>query len=1333
MSTLRRLALAAPAIFFALPTLAQIAFEDLPPSAQRQWIKPIPTTPQSLRLQAPIILAPQAPVEGGIQNPFFSECVFYDDFGFFTPQPDDVGEPPMLVPLQDGLVGVTWETNRDFIGMANDALFTALGGTPPTGLTPNGDPIERYIAFARETLGQGPITTFSLGMNARAFSILTPSFEHPVQATQFVQMQTDDGVPDTSLWWSPLSFQEGFVLTRVFFGGKNLGGLLGAFENAELVLDRFVTLGPGSGQTGQFFAPPVHPLFDFPTDEWFIIMTNMSQQAGGGVGWSVWVKTAQSANSSPTFLDPRMSTGDIVAPDGDPTGWVDVFPGFIDNAQTPDVIEGIGRAITQFNQPAPTNGAFGQSSLLAAISLDGVQFGVGLDPLQFPTNSPNDYFFGPICFNGTPFEQPCVIPDFTLPYSDSLEDFQPGALIRTQTTRWFDDDASNAIISSTQNTTPGGSQSLAQQNVQNDNQLRAMFGTALPPGSTAKPGKPIVASVKVRMSPTLRTGRMVVLHDRERSGDVNAFIALGGTDPSGPFAQADGQLYVRQPNPSFDTSQSVQDQYMQMHWINPEDWLLPPSPPLNLRYLLVPAGVNVLPIGQFHEIQVEIEPVTLDSDEPPSMRIFFNGSEIFPYGDPQQSWVAGSRTANSFEFWSSASVNGEFDILHVDDVMFDGDLDEISAGPPFTTPYAEDFESYQSYTTINGQGSTPFLDPASVPFSPVSQNEPQITILPAPMSMPEAGEPVCRYQLVENCLDPQGLLPPVESVIAISAASLPPLQSGANAQCPALAPTPLFTSRLFEVRDSETGDRIGVGRWTLVDQGQVAFDPGAGDVTGFDFFFTNEPVWRIATPRNQGLVVTDPLEGVNQVLSIENIDGNTNAATATNLFPSVEGLLPEVIASPENFPNAEMLNELTFDLYIESLNVDGLPVVAAPRTRLGFAVDSSGPSGARIAEFVFGGPNSPNFVSPENISYLNENGAYVNSGRSLITPGAPFSGPLVNTWLRVIFTSDHQGDWTLSIDEDRDGSAPPVQVAEGNAVGTLEGASPGIAGINSFTLRQGRDFVGCGRPVTPPRTVRLRSGGATSVGPPDADPNEDYCFYEVSFETFASPFNLPQIAEVQNDLTGLITGFRALEEGDVIAVLNRRTNPNNTVAGQPLVHDLCPALAFDEIEQFNLLNEDGSEFIYAGRWKAMGLPGEAGLMSPEPAGGITRPNGPLQNPPVSYNNPTAEPPGYPGALIGREILLADWANDEFDGAAAALPALPPARWYIDNLALRNVSAGAPCADISGDSDVVNGDDLATLLSTWGASPKSAADYNGDGVVNGDDLATLLANWGPCPE
>jgi len=80
-------------------------------------------------------------------------------------------------------------------------------------------------------------------------------------------------------------------------------------------------------------------------------------------------------------------------------------------------------------------------------------------------------------------------------------------------------------------------------------------------------------------------------------------------------------------------------------------------------------------------------------------------------------------------------------------------------------------------------------------------------------------------------------------------------------------------------------------------------------------------------------------------------------------------------------------------------------------------------------------------------------------------------------------------------------------------------------------------------------------------------------------------------------------------------------------------------------------------------------------------------------------------------------------------AEAAYSAIPALSWQSTPIGdpLATVAFGSPSlpADLNGDG-VVNGADLATLLTQWGTN--GPADLNSDGVVNGADLATLLTNW-----
>ena len=56
------------------------------------------------------------------------------------------------------------------------------------------------------------------------------------------------------------------------------------------------------------------------------------------------------------------------------------------------------------------------------------------------------------------------------------------------------------------------------------------------------------------------------------------------------------------------------------------------------------------------------------------------------------------------------------------------------------------------------------------------------------------------------------------------------------------------------------------------------------------------------------------------------------------------------------------------------------------------------------------------------------------------------------------------------------------------------------------------------------------------------------------------------------------------------------------------------------------------------------------------------------------------------------------------------------------------------SEVGSDDDsagVVDGDDLAYLMSSWG-SFGGPADIDGNGIVGAGDLTYLLGAWGPCP-
>ena len=64
-----------------------------------------------------------------------------------------------------------------------------------------------------------------------------------------------------------------------------------------------------------------------------------------------------------------------------------------------------------------------------------------------------------------------------------------------------------------------------------------------------------------------------------------------------------------------------------------------------------------------------------------------------------------------------------------------------------------------------------------------------------------------------------------------------------------------------------------------------------------------------------------------------------------------------------------------------------------------------------------------------------------------------------------------------------------------------------------------------------------------------------------------------------------------------------------------------------------------------------------------------------------------------------------------------------------------VSTSSVHAQCTGDvvpSGIIDGVDLAQMLSSWGPCTNCPADIDSDGAVTGIDLGQLLAGWGPCP-
>ncbi len=1352
---------------------------------------------------------------------FFDDASTYQLTNYTNPPASMIGLAGQSNPAGEVLAADPW------IGAANDAVMTNIGVGAPGGLAPMSQPAggAPYIAMARRT-GQDAVTTaFALGMNQRhALGVPgpDPNTGHLRLGTDwYLYNQVFNGVPGihTNQWWSPVSFTEGFVFDRMFFGGRELGGVLGAFENANGWLDRFVNLGvlAGNFTIGQFYGHPQSVVFPFPVDKWFSVMSFLGQAPGGGVGYGMFIKTPDTIANN--VLDPRIAAGDIIPTDKEMAGWLNTYPGIEDDIGTAEV-EGIGLAVTQFGEIAPTSGAFGLANILAAISASGTQFGEGNDPVGQPSFVPQDALWDNYIFKGSEFETPCPLPDFIIPYKEDFELYNAGQPIRIQSDRFFDALSSNSIISVTQNTTPGGGQSLAQQNVNNDNLFRQEWNTALPnfptrvQASAGDDGIPFngdaneasaVVTAQVRMAPTLRTGRAMRVLEAAEFGNYVGSVILGGTDPTGAFAQADGRVWVRQPNvgsdgvwgtaPGYNENEDAQNNLVQANWIPEGDWAFPPQGTpdstgsiYNTQFVNVRAGASgnaagqAIVAGSFRLIRIEAQP---NNNQDPNnlfdeavLRVFYGGVELFPNGDSSQRFIGGSIAATQAEFWSSNNALGQFDVMHVDDICYDGPLFTRTAGPADMTPFLDDFNVYPLAQTIDGQADSGFLSLASVPDNPATDAARQLTVLDSNSSPITDGVMVCRY-MVDTVKLTSGLLTVGEVVALNHDALAEPYDTflATNTDCPgaAAAATP------YVVRSAENAPRIETGDWTLLNAAPVAFDSGTMSADNIDmsYSFTTISRYTAVGVDNVALVTDDPAEGAaDRVVRIESTFGVDGSLTDNPMFGAFNAIVPRTETEPQMFPNAAVDLTVEFELFIESVDMVGnADNSLAPRSRFEVSIPGGTGNGGRITNIMFGGPNVNNtealqnevpaipIIAADEISYLIESGLaapndtqYESTGVSLISGGNGISGTLLNKWFRGLFTLSNGGTWEFAIDEDRDGPNPPVVIASGTAIDLgmvgIDGNIVNTDDVDFVAFNAGFDLGSGGEPLPTPYRVRTIAGPSGSnwdaIGPSNADPDDDYCFYSTNLLQFEDAGNQAMIADVETALAGLVTGQRALGANqDVIAVINRAYDTNtNTVSGPPLFED-CPINLTTPVNAFDLY--DGTSegpsnpLVFSGRWTLMGQVGQAGINTPAPAGGLTRPSGPavtgMDMVSNSYNDPTAEPPGYPATIAPRPIILAQWGSDTSDANLGVDPfpgVFPRQLWFIDNLGISTSGGGQPCASIAGDPNVVDGADLAQLLSVWNAAPNppmsfgNPADYNGDGFVNGSDLATLLANWGPCP-
>ncbi len=1329
----------------------------------RRWPQSAPETNAAPR----IMLAPSrsridaSMLEGGL-------FIFRDDYS--TYQLTNFTNPPAsLISLngQPTPVGTIFVSDQ-WVGAATDSTMMTVqpgepGGIAPIGnLSSTGQPPGQYMVLARGS-GQDSITTSFSSALIYQVAPLAP-------AVGQAMVYTDDWyLPSaaTAQWWSPTSFIEGGLIDRAHFGGTRLGGVLGAFENDDEILDRVVSIGipENAPTTGAFFSAPRDGEFGLPIGEWFQLSSIMTLSASGCLGYGLWMKTADSVANG--FLDPRMASGDVFPSDLDPAGWVNIYPGISDDPKTA-VREGVGRATTQFGQRALTTGDLGFAPPLGFITISGATIGEGLDPVSDPTFQPNDAFIDNTTAIGQLHKRINVTPDHVVPYFDDFELYVPNTPLRLQTDAWLLGLLRTAIATPSPE---GAGQAMVQidatgHDVLNQiNDVRVQFDGLETRGAI---GDPTVVTARLRFDPAGASMTRVV-ELRTLSGDAYiadfttgvGAIVFGAADPTNNALDADGMVWVIQPNSDFDPNKEWQDYLVERHWLPADQWLTPPADaPLNTQETLVPTGV-AHPLNSFFELRIEIEPDADFPASPPIMRVFIDDAELFPHGDPSSHFVAGGTSVTTIRLLGASPNANADDLFYVDDVVHEAPLRALVAGPSFSHPYIDDFSAYATDESIHNQGDTPFLALESVPDHQSRDHERMMTVIADASAEPQDGDLVCRYE-VEDVFLNSGLLAP-RQVVAIPFGDLPSPHNTVepdNLDCPGAE-----SDLEFVIRNGHGLPRLETGAWLSLNAEPVMHAASSGDVTGYRYDFFTESRWRLTETRASARVVSlaggPSVEGGpgNHALEIQVLEIDDEGELEN--FPmhsALTSILPAVHAAAENgFGNPGKAAQLCFDLYIESLDEFGSPSdFVPPRSRLSVPILGAGGNAGRITTIMFGGPNmrdaqlggsSAQTIAPDLISVAQFDESFPfdlrfePTGVSLQTGGAGedgvISGPLLNRWIRVVVTVNSESDWTVAIDEDRDGPLTPVTVAAGLAIDHgeegIEDEIVNTSGFDGFNVDLGLDVGSGAQPL--PRRARIETlpGEEFAVAPANADPIDDYCFYEFFFEQELEDSDPPMIARPSFD-GSTINGVGPISDNtvrDVIAVLNRRTDGAGMVIG-PKIHERCPWDSASGVNQFAVLNKSTGEVQFHGQWSLRGRTGFSNLASPAPAGGIAHTDGTIQNPPRAYNDPFLAPADYSGVAEAEPILLATWADDEHNGWDPMPPVFPQQRWLIDNVRLEETQLAPPCPDLAGDDGVVNGADLAQLLAAWGTViGESTSDFNGDGVVNGSDLATLLANWGTC--
>jgi len=273
---------------------------------------------------------------------------YFDGFETYVPETNLLQDPMDWIKIRDQVppsgidvrasfffAVVDWE-NPDIQPPIAEAPLDPFGGGGAPG---DPDPGTDLVLLQGERFRGEPLGQPFLGLELQHAYFV---------ATEPVVVKMDFYLPslDSQMNWNPVSFHEGFFVTRLFFGGVlTSSGSLAELTNEDGFVDRYAVLSrtteqPCFATTGHYFAVPREPAeglagLEVKSGEWFTIAAWLL-----GNELRVFVRDSQTDGSNGVLID---DPDDVP---GFESGWCEIFPGKPAEEIAPGVWTSYGVALT---------------------------------------------------------------------------------------------------------------------------------------------------------------------------------------------------------------------------------------------------------------------------------------------------------------------------------------------------------------------------------------------------------------------------------------------------------------------------------------------------------------------------------------------------------------------------------------------------------------------------------------------------------------------------------------------------------------------------------------------------------------------------------------------------------------------------------------------------------------------------------------------------------------------------------------------------------------------------------------------------------------------------